>query len=350
MDPIQDEGTTRRPVTHRAPLVLAAMATVAGIVAGRYLPAPIGVWAAVGIGAFLTAAATLRRSHLRAVTISGIAAAIFCASATAAALALVRVPPNHIVTFSGESSVLATIRGQLLSAPRVRRSATAFWLPPRTTFLLEAGAIRRTNGQWLDIQGRVRVTVGEPLHELAAGDEVQLVGSLRRLRSPDNPGQYDWKAAQRYRGILVNFNVPGGDGVHRLGRFGRNPLVGILRRIRALARRHIAGCGEPDDAMLLEALVLGERDPALQVLNRTMVEAGIAHFLSISGLHLGIFLGFVYWVFRLLMFPPRRAAGVVLAVLIAYVLLAEPRAPLLRYPSHTPGVLGGVQPCLMNRS
>ncbi len=324
------DGTMRQPVLRRAPLVLAAVAMTAGIVAGRYLTAPLGVWAAAGIASLLAGAIALRREHLRPISIGGIAGAIFSASAAAAALRYHRVPADHIVTFSQESSILATLRGRVLSQPQVSRSQTAFWLPPRTTFLLEAGAIRSGEGQWLATRGRLRVSVAEPLYELQAGEQVELIGSLRRPLGPTNPGHYDWPAADRYRGILVRFAVPGADGVNRLGAPGRGLLAGAVRRLRSLVRNHLAGCGQPEDAMLLEALVQGERDPALQALNRTMAEAGVAHFLSISGLHLGIFLGFVYWLFRAAMFPPRRAAIVVLGVLVAYVLLAEPRAPLLR--------------------
>lgn len=330
MDPAQQEGTFRRAVVRRAPLVPAAVAMATGILAGRYLPVPLGVWGVAAIAAFLAAAATVGRAHLRAISIGAIGGAVFCASAVAGALAYHRIPASHIVTFSDRGSVLATIRGEILSTPRVQRSPTAFWLPPRTTFLLDAAAVRGGDGQWRQAQGAVAVTLGEPVYDLAAGDEVKLVGSLRRLRAPGNPGQYDWKAAQRYRGVLAGFSAPGADGVCRVASRGGDPLAGVLRKARALARRHIAGCGRPDDAVLLEALVLGERDPALRSLNRIMVEAGVAHFLSISGLHLGIFLGFIYWLLRLLMFPPRRAAAAVLVVLAAYVLLAEPRAPLLR--------------------
>ncbi|MCD6364838.1 MAG: ComEC/Rec2 family competence protein, partial [Planctomycetes bacterium] len=88
--------------------------------------------------------------------------------------------------------------------------------------------------------------------------------------------------------------------------------------------------GDERSSMLLTALLVGERDGALRTLNRAMVHSGVAHFLSISGLHLGVFLGFVYLLCRLLVLSPRRAAAVVLVVLAAYILLAEPRAPLLR--------------------
>jgi len=301
-----------------------------GIVAGRYCPLPVGAWAAAAIVGFLAGLVGIWRGHLRGLGIGGIAVAICCASALAGASAYHYVPVDHIITFSDEGRVLATIRGKVASSPRIHQPTTAFWQAPRTAFLLEAEAIRTRQPQWLTTRGRIRVTVGEPTYDLAAGDHVELVGSLRRIRGPSNPGQYDWRAAGRYQGILVSFSVPGADGVTRTAVARSDPLAELLRRLRLRARRHMGRLGESEEANLLEALVLGERDPALRTLNRAMVEAGVAHLLSISGLHLGIFLGFIYWVARLLAFPPRRAAGAVLVVVIAYVLLAEPRAPLLR--------------------
>jgi competence protein ComEC len=100
--------------------------------------------------------------------------------------------------------------------------------------------------------------------------------------------------------------------------------------VRAAARQHLATLSGDSDSRLLDAMVIGERDPSLAALNDAMARAGIAHFLSISGLHLGVFLGFVFLLCRVCMLRPRTSAVFVLAVLAAYLLLAEPRAPLLR--------------------
>jgi len=312
------------------PLVPVAAATALGIVAGRYVSVPLGVWAAAAAAALAMGLLTVRREHLRALTAGSIAAAIFFGSATACAVSFWHVPDDHIVTFSDRGDVLATIRGQVVSRPWIRRAETPYWRPLRTTFLLEVHRIRTVEGGWLDTRGRVRVTVGEPLPDLRPGAEVELVGALLRPGGPRNPGQYDWRAAGRYRGELVGFRVPGADGVRTLVPARRGLLNRLWWRLRWLLSEHLARCGQAEDVMLLEALILGQRHPALRDLNRIMIDAGIAHFLSISGLHLGILLGLAYWLCRLMMFPPRRSAAVVLGLLIAYVFLAEPRPPLLR--------------------
>ena len=86
-----------------------------------------------------------------------------------------------------------------------------------------------------------------------------------------------------------------------------------------------------ESGQLLNALIIGERLPALRTLDRAMMRAGVVHYLSISGHAPGHLPG--------LRVPPvpacwrcRRgeSAIVVLTVLAAYMLLAEARAPLVR--------------------
>ncbi len=319
-----------RPIVTRAPLLPACALLIGGIVAGRYLAPATGVWAAAGALALAVAALTLRRPVLAPVTSAALACAIVCGGAVATTLARDRLPADHVFRFSARGNVFATIRGTIVSAPRTRAAAAAYERPPTTAFLLDATAIRRTDGRWTGATGRLRATVGEPASGLAAGDDVELVGTIRRSRPPGNPGQYDWPAADRNRGILARFAVPGADGVTRLGSADAGSPRRLWWRLRGHVRQHVVGFGDSREATLLEALVLGERDPSLRKLNQSMIDAGTAHFLSISGMHLGIFLGFVYGLCRLLALRPRRAAMVVLAVLAGYVFLAEPRAPLLR--------------------
>ena len=172
--------------------------------------------------------------------------------------------------------------------------------------------------------------VGEPDRRLATGQEVELSAWIGRFGGPDNPGQVDWAQRARYNHQLVWASTPGADGVTIRAGQGAAGWTRWLRRLRANWRAHLSVSGGPQSRRITEALILGERHPALRSLNDTMVRAGTAHLLSISGLHLGVFLGFLYLLCRLAALGPRPAAVVVLGVLAAFMLLAEPRPPLLR--------------------
>ncbi len=303
---------------------------VLGIAAGRYAHLPIGLWMMLSLGSVAIALVGLFRQEFYVLTMIAIATAVFFTSSAWSSLAFYNVRYNHVVLFSSNGSVLAELRGRVVSNPRLWRSRTVYYQPAKTRFLLQAEAIRRIDGTWIDTTGLVSVRVDEPVFDLSSADRVELVGTLRRYRSPGNPGQYDWSLAQRYKGILVKFRVPGADGVKVISHRRSGILSGLVNRARGIVRQHLVSIVGEEESPLLEALVLGERSPTLQGLNRTMVEAGVAHFLSISGLHLGIFLGFVYMLCRIVMFRPSRAGTVVLVVLVGYVLLARSRPPLLR--------------------
>ncbi|MFP3937248.1 MAG: ComEC/Rec2 family competence protein [Phycisphaerae bacterium] len=328
------QGTNRddRTPVIRAPLLAAAVIMTAGIAAGRYLPLPTGFWAVLGAAGTAAALITLLRRRLHTAAIAATAVAIFGVSAVHVRLLYYHLPNEHVVTYTSEDSSLATIRGRIATTPQSYSDAAevrfGYRRPPRTSFLLSADEIKTSDG-YQPVTGLVRVTIDRADDRLRIGQVVELLGRVGRSRPPDNPGQFDWSQFARRNRTLVWMRVPAPSGVSILSEQASQPGL-LAARMRAAATEHLTACGDARTGRLLNALIIGERHPALRSLNRTMVRAGIAHFLSISGLHLGVFLGFAYAVCRLAMLTPRRSAAVVLVVLTAYVMLAEPRAPLLR--------------------
>ncbi|MBI5725532.1 MAG: ComEC/Rec2 family competence protein [Planctomycetes bacterium] len=315
----------------RAPLAPVAIALACGIAAGRYIHIPAGLWAVIAVGSLAAGLATFRFGHLRIVTISAILACVSAIGAICSHLAWYSVPAGHIVTWTGESASLATIRGKIVSSPILDEQtgpAIGYRREPRTIFLLQTTWIS-TNKGGRETCGTVRVTVDQPAMHLSAGQQVELVGKMGRFHPPSNPGQFDSLASARLSGVLVWFTVPASQGAVVLGG-PENCIERAFWNIRAAARQQMACQGGLEGGPLLNALITGERSPALRQLNRAMMQAGTAHYLSISGSHLAIFLGFAYLLCRLAGLRPARAAGVVLVVLTAYLLLAEPNAPLMR--------------------
>jgi competence protein ComEC len=320
----------------RIPLAPAAGCMIAGILAGRFVPLPGGFWAVMGAaalaGAAMLALRGRKQAYLRGAAQAAALGAALCLSAVHGRLAWFRVEENHVVTFTGSSRTMATLRGRVVTAPQIVRplaeDAFAYHRDPQTIFLLEAGGLG--DGPRARVaSGLVRVTVDEPMRGLEIGSEVELTGWIGRFRPPANPGQYDSAEAGRARGVLAWCSVPVADGVRPISST-RSWGQRTLDRLRASAAQHFAGGSDEESGLLAQALLVGQRSPALGRLNEIMVRAGIAHYLSISGSHLAIFLGFAYLLCRLAAISRRRAAGAVLVILIAYVLIAEPNAPLFR--------------------
>lgn len=65
-------------------------------------------------------------------------------------------------------------------------------------------------------------------------------------------------------------------------------------------------------------------------MDEAFVRTGTAHLLSVSGIHVGLLALFGWWLGRLIGLRHLAAAVVVLVLVAAYMVLAEPRPPILR--------------------
>jgi competence protein ComEC len=322
-----------RIVLHRLPLVGLAIAVMIGITAGRYVPLQAGLWALAGAIAIIASVAAMVWLRFRPAAGLALCAAAMMLAGLYTQLVYYSTGRDDIITFTGEATTFATLRGQIVTSPLIitdedESVRMPYYRPPHMSFILQAGEIKTPAG-WQRSGGLVRVTVGEANRKLHAGDEVELIGRLGRSRGSDNPGGIDWGLYARLNRTLVWLSVPSADGATVISSEQSLPASAYWH-VRSMMRQHLAQFGDVEEGRLINALITGERHPSLQTLNKAMVHAGIAHFLSVSGQHLAIFLGFVYMLCRLISLSPRRSAAAVLVILAAYLLLAEPNSPLLR--------------------
>ncbi len=245
-------------------------------------------------------------------------AGLFCAG-----LAASRSPPQVFVP-RGEVAV----DGRVESVPER--------LDERVRFVLRDG-----DGRLLDI------SAPEPTWPLAWGDQVRAAVELRQFPGPRNPGGRDRAARARARG--VSFEA-----------FSRHPPVRTappspLARLEAARSEFAASASAalpPREAALVRAIGSGDAsaiDPALQ---DSFARSGLAHILSVSGLHLAVVaLGF----FRLLAWllnrwdavalradPRRCAAATALPATILYTLSTGAQVPIVRSAIGAAAVFLGV--------
>ncbi len=319
---------------YRIPLVPLAVAVAAGVTAGRFVPLPTGFWAVLAVAAGALAVVLFRRSHLHTAACGCVLAAAMALGAVHVRMSYFSVPDNHIVGYTGTARTLATLRGRIINAPLifepVPSSTPSYPRVPQTSFVLSASGLGSGHGAHA-VSGLVRVTVEEPDARLSAGQEVELLCWIGRFRPPANPGEHDWAATARDSDIMVWAKAPTAAAVTIIEGENAPWHRRLLWHMQAAAMEHL---GSSDDDVqstrLLQALIVGQRHPALRKLNELMMQGGIAHYLSISGSHLAVFLGFAYLLCRLLSLSQRQAAAAVLVVLAAYIALAEPNPPLLR--------------------
>ncbi|MHC4102340.1 MAG: ComEC/Rec2 family competence protein, partial [Planctomycetota bacterium] len=324
-------------------MTLLALALAGGIAVGWCQPGPmVWPWLAAAAAALAVGAVVCWRGRRGAVELTAVATVLFGAS-----WVTVRrhyVAPNDLAVRVADGPLPVRVRGVALSAPILRdRTAGSMGLfdhrVPAVYFTMKVQALVSRQGDETQVRGRLLVRVEQTLAPFRAGDQVEAMGLVFGPSAPANPGAFDYRRYARSLGRAGMLHV------------GRRDVVTVVRarpsgvgdaclRLRDSLRRRAGGwllADLPDldtnraqrDA-LLAALLLGQRGPELDGLGESFRRAGLAHFLAISGLHLGVMAGFVLLLARLGGGERRWHGWLVIGAVLGYLVLVEVRMPVLR--------------------
>jgi len=244
--------------------------------------------------------------------------------------------PSDICNLVADERKLATIRGRIVTEPYISRYPDwqfAGFKPtdPTSSFYLKVGEVKTVAG-WAKVTGTVRVQVDEPVLDLKAGDNIQAYCWLDRFKPATNPGQFDIAGYLARRNIFVAAYVKSTDGIQRLQRTPAGAFIKLKARIQQAATQALLGDLPQEDASrgLLQALLLGYRQDVDRETYRAFRETGLLHFISLSGMHLGILIGIIWWLCKTAgLMKPARAVVCMIAIGV-FLLIVPPRAPTVR--------------------
>lgn len=200
----------------------------------------------------------------------------------------------------------------------------------RATIILQPDKIEgMTEAQ---LPRRLRLSNSLKNGEPAIGDRIAFRARLAPIASPTMPGGFDYGRQLYFEGI-------GGTGriTSKIDMLGSTTspslwLSGTLHSLRqdigTRIRQHLQGT----IAAFAEAMITGERASIPKDVNKSLQISGLAHILSISGLHMSLAAGGVFWIVRafLALFPAiaqqwpikKWSAAAALVFGFAYMLLA----------------------------
>ncbi len=242
---------------------------------------------------------------------------------------IARASPAH-------GRILAVLRLEVITAPKCppppARGVLFRLASPVTTFCGKVLA-SRAGGIWHSATGRVQVRAAGQFPTLGTNEVVEIEGWLSRPPQAQNPGGFDdraYLARQRMFAVLSTAHA----SQLRITRATRRfwPLTGWLDAYRQHLR-HLILASQPngsESGHALVALLLGYRDRSIRSVARAFSKAGAAHLLALSGMHVVIIAGAIWFLLRLLIRRPRRRAIVTLLVVLVYMLLTPCGPPVVR--------------------
>ncbi len=185
-------------------------------------------------------------------------------------------------------------------------------------------AVRRAGGRRATGKAYLRA-----VNDFAAGDVVEGTGYFRLPEAAGNPGQFDYRAHLRRRGISCLATVPYEGLARAVGREKRYLPMRMVDAARRAFSRRLTELGLSEGGVI-PAVLMGDRSALSADELEYFSRSGTMHVLAISGLHLGVVVGCVWWILRAAGLPIRWAAWVAMAVAAAYAVLAGGRPPVVR--------------------
>lgn len=333
-----------KQIISTAPLLFVAVGLIAGILIQDVFGLAVWVWL-VAVGACAAAAVILyvvyRGKEEQLPCILAYTALVCFVCLGAIRLSSYKQPAgNDIRNFVTDERKLATIRGLIVTEPYINKNqnwafAKFTHTDPSSSFYLKLGEVEAVDG-WAKVSGTVRVQVDEPVLDLKAGDYIQGYCWLDRFEKATNPGQFDVAKYLARKNIFIAASVKSRDGIEILS-FAQNDkwsdiFTNVKTKLRNKATQALLGdlsIEEPSQG-LLEALLLGYRENIDSKTYNAFRKTGLLHFICLSGLHLGILIGIIWWLCKTAGLGNCTRASVCIIALAVFLLIVPPRVPVLR--------------------
>jgi competence protein ComEC len=246
-----------------------------------------------------------------------------------------RFQPQDMRALIQDRPRMVCLRGTIDSTPCIDQPnwtfAASYHLDPATSFDLKADCLQAAQG-WRPVEALVRVRIAEPVHDLKPGNRIEIYGWLDRFGPPSNPGQFDIAAYLARQNIHLWVSIKSQLGIVMLHPAEGRWFCRLQYALRQRASRALISDLPTDSESrgLLQALILGYRRDISSDVYMAFKKTGLLHFISLSGMHMGILAALVWWICRLAGLLKRGRAAVCALIVMLFMLVVPPRAPTMR--------------------
>ena len=329
--------TAKAPLwNQRLPFAGLAGAATAGI---------LGAWiSAFGSGTFLILAALALAAWLPLRRSACVYAAVAFLFAALQVMQTRESPAARLAEKLGGVPHVAHIEGIVRTEPSVGASG-------KSRFVVEATHIE-IDGEKINLPCDILAVV--PSNTPSLEDSVRLVGSLRPIAPPRNPGQFNAKRVMELRGITCELVATSPRDLEIT-----SPSTSFsLPRIAASCRKWMESTlregisSDPLVCNLLAGIVLGVTSDIPDALQDEFRQTGTFHLFSVSGLHVGMIALILWQAFRMAGVSRSIATCVIIPALFFYALLTGWKPSSIRAATMTAifliGMASGRQSIALN--
>ncbi|MFC1676690.1 DNA internalization-related competence protein ComEC/Rec2 [Planctomycetota bacterium] len=319
------------------PLVFAAVGLITGIVIQQTFAVGLYLWLILLAVSFVSAVTVfILRSKNPSMALSICAILSFVSLGGIRLVDFNKAGVNDIRNMVTMDRQPATIRGLVVTEPFINKNrqwafARFKHSDPGSSFYLKVNEVEATEG-WVQAVGTIRVRVNQPILDLRASDNVEFYCLLGNFKAATNPGQFDIARYMARKNVFIAASVGSAEAVEILSGTKAGLFTRVKSKFGELANNALlegVSDGQPSQG-LLQALLLGYRGNIDSDTWRAFRRTGLLHFISLSGMHLGILMFSVWWLCKTAGLAKPARAVICIIALTVFLLIVPPRAPTLR--------------------
>ena len=239
---------------------------------------------------------------------------------------------DHIVRYcQGDGLNIFTVCGEVVDEPvmRERKGKLAqydFLSKDGMVFNFRCVKVCLPEGDRL-VSGLIRVSTNEPALHIKMGDELVITGKVY-LRSKQDSVSGNYIRKDR---ILAGMYIEHNELIKKRASAGNNSWLNDLQAVRdRVSDILLQGRSGSKAGTIYNALLLGERKEISSEIKDDFLRSGTMHYLSLSGLHVAMLTGFLWFALRVVGVPRLLQGLLPLVFVICYMILVPNRPPIFR--------------------
>ncbi len=204
--------------------------------------------------------------------------------------------------------VVADLRALAVEAPVLERELSTRLVTGRLASVEEAPTLRRLIIELASIDGvdplalpaRARVSWRGQAFDVLPGDTITLRARLGPPPAPEAPGAFDLGRQLYFQRIgAVGYALSAPERLETGERGVQARWLAFIERARLAIARRITEVAPGASGAIVAAVVTGKREAIPLEAERVLQDSGLAHLLAISGLHMGLATGLIFFAARL---------------------------------------------------
>lgn len=216
--------------------------------------------------------------------------------------------------------------GIVRESPTVNREGE-----PYARYAVELETLRYDDGEEKTISGTAYIYETDPKQLYRAGDRISAAGKMTAVRIYKNPGKIDLEGRYRSQRLLGRIYPEKGETLHFSGDSGAFRIQRWAEDMRNRISHAFSPYMDPVRLHILGTLLFGGNynDIPQQIMN-SFSATGIVHILSVSGSHVALLFGFLYFLGKWIHLPEKVVISAAILLVLFYSFLSGLVPPVIR--------------------